>query len=96
MRGVARAVATAESLARLSITPNDGFSRSPTPAAVIRIAATGEGPSPSVVQCVSNYAIYLCASSPPSTGCRRLPVVVLTSSNHIEDIDRAYDAGTNS
>jgi CheY-like chemotaxis protein len=27
---------------------------------------------------------------------RRLPVVVLTSSNHIEDIDRAYDSGANS
>lgn len=27
---------------------------------------------------------------------RRVPVVVLTSSNHIEDIDRAYDSGANS
>src|SRR5271169_1979813 len=27
---------------------------------------------------------------------RRVPVVVLTSSNHIEDIDQAYDSGANS
>jgi CheY-like chemotaxis protein len=27
---------------------------------------------------------------------RRVPVVILTSSDHLEDIDRAYDSGANS